>query len=113
MTLLPSLSSSNLVAGAKQPAVDQSYVSALTAADRFLQAWQSGEVEKGTALLISHARQRVTADLLDKFFSASAPSACEIGHGKLLNGGRYEFSGCADHRRFETRKEGESDFRAL
>jgi len=36
-------------------------------------SWQSGEVEKGTALLISHARQRVTADLLDKFFSASLP----------------------------------------
>lgn len=86
-----SLLSSALVAGAKQPAVDRAYVPALAVADRFLQAWQSGDVENGMALLTSHAKEKVTTDMLDGFFSSGAPAAYEIGRGKLLSRGRYEF----------------------
>jgi hypothetical protein len=66
------------------------YASALQAADRFLQAWQSGDTETGIALLTSRAKQAATTDGIDSFFSSS-PYAYEIGHGKLVKRGRYEF----------------------
>ena len=86
-----SLSSWASVAGAKQPAVDRTYVPALAAADRFLQAWQAGDVESGTALLTGHAKETVTTDVLEEYFSSGAPAAYEIGRGKLLKRGRYAF----------------------
>ncbi|MGC2543760.1 MAG: hypothetical protein WA372_21345, partial [Candidatus Sulfotelmatobacter sp.] len=64
--------------------LDSGYVPALAAADRFLQAWQSGDAENGIALLTGRAKEAATADGIDKFFSNSAPSAYEIGRGKLL-----------------------------
>ena len=67
------------------------YASALAAADRFLQAWQSGDAENGMALLTSRAKKAATTELMERFFSSSAPSAYEIGQGKLLKHGRYEF----------------------
>jgi hypothetical protein len=72
---------------------DPSYLPALAAADHFLQAWQTGDVENGMALLTSHAREKVTTDVLEGFFSNSNLSlaAYEIEHGKLLKHGRYEF----------------------
>ena len=57
----------------------------------FLQAWQSGDVESGTALLSSHAKEAVTTEVVEKFFSSSAPRAYEIERGRLLKRGRYEF----------------------
>jgi hypothetical protein len=67
------------------------YASALQAADRFLQAWQSGDTENGIALLTSRAKQAATTDGIDSFFSTSTPCAYEIGHGKLVKNGRYKF----------------------
>jgi len=75
---------------AKTPS-DAGYVPALAAADHFLQAWQSGDAENGMALLTKHAKEGATTDGVDKFFSNSAGSAYEIGRGKLLKRGRYEF----------------------
>ena len=69
---------------------DSEYIAALAAADHFLQAWQSGDVESGMALLTSHAKEKVAGEGLDKFFSEPV-SAYEIGHGTLLRHGRYEF----------------------
>jgi hypothetical protein len=78
---------------AKTPpaALDADYVPALATADHFLQAWQSGDTGNGVALLTSHAKQAATADGIDRFFSNSGPSAYEVGRGKLLKRGRYEF----------------------
>lgn len=83
----------SLSAAAKTPpaVLDAGYAPALAAADHFLQAWQSGDTENGIALLSSRAKQAATADGIDKFFSTFAPSAYEIGRGKLLKHGRYEF----------------------
>jgi hypothetical protein len=90
--------------------LDPGYLPALATADRFLQAWQSGDVENGMALLTSHAKEKVTTDLLEGFFSNPSPSAYEIDHGKLLRPGRYEFpvvllggtSNLHSHRRFSS-----------
>jgi hypothetical protein len=73
--------------------LDPRYLLALAAADHFLQAWQTGDVENGMALLTSHAREKVTTDVLEEFFSNSSLSlsAYEIERGKLLKRGRYEF----------------------
>jgi hypothetical protein len=71
--------------------LDSGYVRALAAADHFLQAWQSGDVESGTALLSSHAKEAVTTDGVETFFSEPVPGAYEIERGKLLKTGHYEF----------------------
>jgi hypothetical protein len=72
-------------------ALDSGYVPALATADRFLQAWQSSDVENGMVLLTSHAKEAATTDVIERFFSNPGPSAYEIGRGKLLKRGRYEF----------------------
>ena len=72
-------------------ALDTSYVSALAAADHFLQAWQSGDAESGMVLLTAHAKSTATTEMIEKFFSNSGTSAYEIGSGKMLKRGRYEF----------------------
>jgi hypothetical protein len=81
------------LAAKTQPAagLDSGYASALSAADRFLQAWQTGDAENGLVLLTSHAKEKATADAIENFFSKPGPSAYEIGRGKLLKRGRYEF----------------------
>jgi hypothetical protein len=71
--------------------LDPGYVPALAAADHFLQAWQSGDLENGTALLSSHAKEVATTEVVEKFFANPVSSAYEIGRGKLLKRGRYEF----------------------
>jgi hypothetical protein len=72
-------------------ALEPGYVAALAAADRFLQAWQSDDVENGMVLLSSPAKETATTDAVEKFFSNPGPSAYEIGRGKLQKRGRYEF----------------------
>jgi hypothetical protein len=67
------------------------YVSALAAADHLLQAWQSGDVENGMALLSNHAKETATTDVVEGFFSNPGASAYEIGRGKMVGRGRYEF----------------------
>jgi hypothetical protein len=73
------------------PALEPGYVAALAAADHFLQAWQSGDVENGMVLLSSSAKKTATTDAVEKFFSNPGPSAYEIGRGKPRKRGRYEF----------------------
>ncbi len=73
------------------PGLEPDYVSALAAADHFLQAWQSGDVENGMVLLSGRAKEKATTDVVEKFFSNSSPSAYEIGRGRLLRRGHYEF----------------------
>jgi len=73
------------------PAVDSSYASALGAADRFLQAWQSGDIEGGVVLLTGHAKASATAEVVEAFFSNPGASAYEINRGKLVKPDRYEF----------------------
>jgi hypothetical protein len=85
---------SSAAAGAKPrtaPALDPSYDFALAVANHFLQAWQSGDVENGTVLLTGHAKQALSRDDLDRFFSNPDPSAYEIDRGTLKKHGRYEF----------------------
>ena len=72
-------------------ALDSSYLPALAAADRYLQAWQSADMELGLTLLSGHAKEIVTSDELEKIFSAAGPLSYEIGRGKLRKRGRYEF----------------------
>jgi len=76
---------------ARAASIEAGYVPALAAADHFLQAWQSGDVENGMALLSSHARQAATSEEVEKFFQNNGSSAYEIGRGRLLKRGRYEF----------------------
>lgn len=75
----------------KTASLTEDYAFALAAADHFLQAWQSADPENGIALLTSRTKQATSTDAMEKFFSDSAASAFEIGHGKLLKRGRYEF----------------------
>ena len=75
----------------KPSSLDSDYVSALAAADHFLQAWQSGDAENGISLLTERAKKNENRDDLDKFFSAPGPSAFEIDRGKRAKHGRYEF----------------------
>jgi hypothetical protein len=67
------------------------YVAALAAADHFLQAWQSGDIENGMILLSSHAKAAATSEGIETFFSNPGPSGYEITRGKLVKHGRYEF----------------------
>jgi hypothetical protein len=83
--------SSPLAAKTRPSALEPGYIRALAAADRLLQAWQSGDVESGMALLTTHAKETATTDVVERFFSSTTPSGYEIGHGKLLKRGRYEF----------------------
>lgn len=87
--LMPSLPAKTRPAAGRVP-LNADYVPALAAADRFLQAWHAGDTENGLALLTSHAKQEATADGIEKFFS-NAPAAYELGRGKLLKRGSYEF----------------------
>ncbi len=38
-----------------------------------------------------HAKEKATTDAVEKYFSNPSPSAYEIGRGKLVKRGRYEF----------------------
>jgi hypothetical protein len=69
---------------------DPAYVYALAAANRFLHAWQAGDLENGMILLSDGIRHSQNADKLEEFFSAQTERAFEIaaGHG---NRGRYNF----------------------
>ena len=71
--------------------LEPAYAVALGAADHFLQAWQSGDIENGMVLLSAHVKETATSDMIEKFFSRADPAAYEIGRGKLLKRGRYEF----------------------
>ena len=69
---------------------DPGYVQALAAANRFMYAWQAGELGNGMALLSDGIRHAQTAGEIERFFSAEADRAFEIGKGSG-NRGRYSF----------------------
>jgi hypothetical protein len=72
--------------------IDRDYVIALSAADRFLHAWQTDDEEAGILMLTDHLKQRTSEDAVHQFFSAdSARASYEIGRGHKLASGRYEF----------------------
>lgn len=71
--------------------VDPLYGSALAAANRFLHAWQSEDHETGIMMLSDSARQTVSADKLQTFFSPGPDAAYEIAHGKRVNSAAFEF----------------------
>jgi len=69
---------------------DPGYVFALAAANHFLHAWQTGDVENGMVQLSDGIRHSQNADKLEQFFSNATNRAFEItrGHGHQ---GRYSF----------------------
>src|SRR5947207_9964331 len=80
--------------GSKKPQhqkVDPAYSSALAAANRFLHAWQTQDHETGIMMLTDAARQHVSPERLQEFFSPGTQAGFEIYHGKRINGGEYVF----------------------
>jgi hypothetical protein len=78
---------------AKPTAVDDNYVSALAAANRFLHAWQTQDQETGLLMLSDHSRQQTPEDKLEAFFSPAphTQQAYEIRPGRKLADGQYSF----------------------
>jgi hypothetical protein len=70
--------------------LDPGYVFALGAANHFLHAWQTGDLEDGTVLLSDGIRHSQNADQLEQLFSNGKERGFEIarGHG---HPGRYSF----------------------
>ena len=73
------------------PRADPHYGAALAAANQFLHAWQTQDHETGIVMLTDAARQRVSRDGLQQFFSPAPNAAFEIQHGKRINAGEYVF----------------------
>ncbi len=71
-------------------ALDPGYVFALAAANHFLHAWQTGDVENGMVLLSNSLRHSQNADRVEEFFSNATNRAFEITRGKGRSG-RYTF----------------------
>jgi hypothetical protein len=71
--------------------VDPLYGSALAAANRFLHAWQTEDHETGIMMLSDSARQKVSPERLQAFFSPGEDAAYEIEHGKRVSSAAYEF----------------------
>ena len=69
---------------------DPAYVYALTAANHFLHAWQTGDMESGMVLLGDRVRRSQNADSLEQFFSNATDRAFEIERGRRHHG-RYSF----------------------
>jgi hypothetical protein len=69
---------------------DPDYVFALAAANRFLHAWQTGDVENGMVLLSDGLRRSQNAEQAERFFSNATDRAFEITRGKG-HAGRYTF----------------------
>jgi hypothetical protein len=76
---------------ARHAAADPSYSAALATANRFLHAWQTQDHETGIMMLSDAARQQVSPERLQEFFSPDGSAAFEIEHGKRLNAGEYVF----------------------
>jgi hypothetical protein len=88
-----SLSFASRTAGVRPDRVrsDRAYISALAAANRFLQAWQNQDHETGLLMLTDEAKQRSSEDRTESFFSSGAEAAYEIARGKRTKAGRYAF----------------------
>jgi len=71
--------------------VDPLYGSALAAVNRFLHAWQAEDHETGIMMLSDSARQNLSPESLQSFFSPGPDAAYEITRGKRVNSAAYEF----------------------
>ena len=71
---------------------DSNYLAGLSAANRFLAAWQSNDQAAALPLITTRAKQQTTEEGVDKLFSGSSARAFEITRGQALRQGRYEFS---------------------
>jgi hypothetical protein len=72
---------------------DRDYIVALATANDFLHAWQIRDQETGLLLLTDRLKQHTSEEALVSFF-LTAPSqrqGYEIGRGKKLAPGRYQF----------------------
>lgn len=69
---------------------DAGYVFALATANRFMHAWQAGDLANGMVLISDGIRHSENADKFEQFFSTSNERAFEIGAGHG-NHGRYSF----------------------
>lgn len=72
--------------------MDQGYVSALAAANRFLYAWQTQDSESGVLMLTDDAKTRLSEDRLQLFFTHAAGASYQITRGRKLRDGRYAFA---------------------
>ena len=70
---------------------DPGYVLALATANRFLHAWQAGDLETGMVLLTDHVRHSQNPEKFEQFFSGQTDRAFEIASG-IGNRGRYRFA---------------------
>lgn len=68
------------------PAADPAYAAALAAANRFLHAWQTEDHETGIMMLTDGAREQLSRERLQEFFSPGPDAAFEIQRGKHVNG---------------------------
>lgn len=66
------------------------YVAALSVANRFLYAWQVGDLETGMVLLSDQIRHSQNPEKLERFFTAASSRSYEIARGKG-NHSRYGF----------------------
>lgn len=87
-TTVPSWSKSKTA-----PPVDPDYIYALATANHFLHAWQTQDQETAILLLSDRLKQRTSESSLDALLSSnvSKPQSFEIGRGKKLAPGRYQF----------------------
>ena len=72
------------------PLSDSGYLFALGTANRFLHAWQTGDLETGMILLSDRARRFHNADILEDLFSSGSDRAYEITRGQG-HPARYRF----------------------
>lgn len=72
------------------PLSDTGYVFALGTANRFLHAWQTGDLETGMVLVSDRERRSHNMRNLEEFFSSDSDRAYEIGRGQGHHG-RYRF----------------------
>lgn len=66
----------------KPDATGPSYVYALAAANRFLHAWQSADLENGAVLLSDGIRRSHNADKLEEFFASGTDRGFELTRGR-------------------------------
>ena len=92
--LIPSLALPLYARSHSRPAKPQppgpEYVFALAAANRFLYAWQTGDLEHATVQLSDHIRRSQTASQLEQYISSTKDRAFEIAGGRKIKSG-YSF----------------------
>jgi hypothetical protein len=72
---------------------DADYISALSAANRFMNAWQTRDQETIMLMLSDSAKHQATAEHMNEFLSAEdSDKAFEISQGKKLKTDQYSFA---------------------